>query len=185
LRTYRKNQNQKRALSFTHFTSVFTYGDGGPIERHCGIVASFVTLNVQRGAKAGVYYALRGTFHEKVVIADRLAMVVVTAITAREPQRTDVARQLFLLRFKSVRLRWLFEHCRGCARIMGFLLMEASTPRISLSPVPGFGISLSTWFKDYLYIPLGGNRVSEWRCILITSSVSQSAVCGTGSPGLT
>jgi D-alanyl-lipoteichoic acid acyltransferase DltB (MBOAT superfamily) len=55
----------------------------------------------------------------------------------------------------------------GAARILGFRLMENfNTPYLSRS-VGEFWqrwhISLSTWFRDYLYIPLGGNRVSEVR----------------------
>jgi len=63
--------------------------------------------------------------------------------------------------------------------VLGFRLMENfNTPYYSLS-ISEFWrrwhISLSTWFKDYLYIPLGGNRVSKRRHIvnlLITFSVS-------------
>ena len=58
----------------------------------------------------------------------------------------------------------------GLARIMGFRLMENfDRPYLSV----GFGefwrrwhISLSTWIRDYLYVPLGGNRVSSLRLYL-------------------
>src|ERR1019366_2556035 len=58
----------------------------------------------------------------------------------------------------------------GAAQILGFRLMENfRTPYYSLS-ISEFWqrwhISLSTWFKDYLYIPLGGNRVSRSRHII-------------------
>ena len=58
----------------------------------------------------------------------------------------------------------------GCARLMGFNLMENfNVPYISKSISEFWSrwhISLSTWFKDYLYIPLGGNRVGEYRLYL-------------------
>jgi alginate O-acetyltransferase complex protein AlgI len=55
----------------------------------------------------------------------------------------------------------------GAAQVMGFKLMENfRTPYFSKSIAEFWGrwhISLSTWFRDYLYIPLGGNRVNEGR----------------------
>ena len=58
----------------------------------------------------------------------------------------------------------------GAAQVMGFNLMENfRTPYFSKSIAEFWGrwhISLSTWFRDYLYIPLGGNRVGEGRAYL-------------------
>ena len=55
----------------------------------------------------------------------------------------------------------------GSSRIMGFRLMENFHRPYFAQNIKDFWrrwhISLSTWFKDYLYIPLGGNRVSHWR----------------------
>jgi alginate O-acetyltransferase complex protein AlgI len=44
-------------------------------------------------------------------------------------------------------------------------------------------ISLSTWFRDYLYIPLGGNRRTPARVYLNLTTVFSSAVCGTARRG--
>jgi D-alanyl-lipoteichoic acid acyltransferase DltB (MBOAT superfamily) len=58
----------------------------------------------------------------------------------------------------------------GCARVLGFDLMtNFKQPYFSRSISEFWSrwhISLSTWFKDYLYIPLGGNRVVRWRWFL-------------------
>jgi len=55
----------------------------------------------------------------------------------------------------------------GAAQVMGFKLMtNFKRPYRALSIAEfwkRWHISLSTWFKDYLYVPLGGNRVSQWR----------------------
>ena len=55
----------------------------------------------------------------------------------------------------------------GSARVMGYELMENfNRPYFSTSIAEfwrRWHISLSSWFRDYLYIPLGGNRVSRWR----------------------
>ncbi|MBQ7725915.1 MAG: MBOAT family protein, partial [Clostridia bacterium] len=68
---------------------------------------------------------------------------------------------------------------RGCARIMGFRLMRNFDHPYFSSSVKEFWrrwhISLSTWFKDYVYIPLGGNRKGKGRTnlnLLITFLVS-------------
>jgi D-alanyl-lipoteichoic acid acyltransferase DltB (MBOAT superfamily) len=55
----------------------------------------------------------------------------------------------------------------GAAKVMGFQLMDNFRRPYFSSSVPEFWrrwhISLSTWFRDYVYLPLGGNRVSRWR----------------------
>jgi D-alanyl-lipoteichoic acid acyltransferase DltB (MBOAT superfamily) len=56
---------------------------------------------------------------------------------------------------------------RGAARVMGFSLMENFRSPYLSSSISQFWtrwhISLSTWFRDYVYLPLGGNRVPFWR----------------------
>lgn len=55
----------------------------------------------------------------------------------------------------------------GAAKVMGFQLMENfNTPYFAVGIRDFWGrwhISLSTWFRDYLYIPLGGNRRGKFR----------------------
>ena len=55
----------------------------------------------------------------------------------------------------------------GMARMFGFKLEENFNYPYVANSIQNFWrrwhISLSTWFRDYVYIPLGGNRVSEWR----------------------
>ncbi len=55
----------------------------------------------------------------------------------------------------------------GCARMFGIRLMtNFKSPYFSFSIKEFWSrwhISLSTWFRDYVYIPLGGNRVAKWR----------------------
>ena len=67
----------------------------------------------------------------------------------------------------------------GCGKAMGFNLMTNFERPYMANSVSEFWrrwhISLSTWFKDYVYIPLGGNRCSIWRNrlnLLITFTVS-------------
>ena len=57
----------------------------------------------------------------------------------------------------------------GLGAMFGFRFLEISTIRISPAPLRssgGAGTSdLSTWFRDYVYIPLGGNRVKRWKWV--------------------
>ena len=71
----------------------------------------------------------------------------------------------------------------GCAKVMGFTLMENFNTLYFATSVKVFWrrwhISLSTWFKDYLYIPLGGNRCSSIRNNLNIIVTIQYPVKGT------
>jgi D-alanyl-lipoteichoic acid acyltransferase DltB (MBOAT superfamily) len=57
----------------------------------------------------------------------------------------------------------------GCARIMGFRFMENFRMPYASASITEFWrrwhISLSTWLRDYLYIPLGGNRLGRARTL--------------------
>lgn len=58
----------------------------------------------------------------------------------------------------------------GCARIMGIRLMKNFDHPYEATTIKEFWdrwhISLSGWFRDYLYIPLGGNRCARWRYLM-------------------
>ncbi len=109
---------------------------------------------------------------KKVVIADRLAIVVNNVYN--DP--TDYAGVPLLVAtyFFAFQIYCDFsgysDIAIGAAQIMGFDLMGNFTQPYFSRSIPEFWrrwhISLSTWFKDYLYIPLGGNRVSQPRVYL-------------------
>lgn len=106
---------------------------------------------------------------QKIVIADRVAIVVDTVFNsfpAYSGMYVVVAAVLFAFQiycdfagYSTIAI--------GAAKVMGFELMENfNSPYFSMS-VSEFWrrwhISLSSWFKDYLYIPLGGNRKGKLR----------------------
>jgi alginate O-acetyltransferase complex protein AlgI len=108
-------------------------------------------------------------FFKKVVIADRCAMVVDQVYGAPEQfGALSIALATWLF---AVQIYCDFsgytDIALGAARIMGFnLMVNFRTPYLSSSISEFWGrwhISLSSWFRDYLYIPLGGNRVVKWR----------------------
>ena len=108
-------------------------------------------------------------FFKKVVVADRLAPYV-DAVYADIPGSNGITVLVATI-FFAVQIYCDFsgysDIAIGAARVMGFRLMENFTrPYLSSSVSEFWGrwhISLSSWFRDYLYIPLGGNRVVRWR----------------------
>lgn len=105
-------------------------------------------------------------FFKKVVIADRLAVIVNTVYN--DPTGYTGIPLILATIFFAFQIYCDFsgysDIAIGAAQVMGFKLMDNfKRPYFSRS-INEFWkrwhISLSTWFKDYLYIPLGGNRVS-------------------------
>ena len=120
-------------------------------------------------AAAGLTRLLSGLFL-KVVLADNLAPLVdtgfdqpLTALSA-----LDVWTLAFLFGFQIYFDFSGYSHIAlGCARMMGIRFPENfDFPYLASSPRDfwrRWHISLSSWIRDYLYIPLGGNRVGKWR----------------------
>jgi D-alanyl-lipoteichoic acid acyltransferase DltB (MBOAT superfamily) len=117
---------------------------------------------------SGLRLAAWGMF-KKVVIADRLAMYVngVFDNPAVYPA-TSLALAIFFFAFQIYcDFSGYSDIAIGCARVLGFNLMSNfKQPYFSRSITEfwrRWHISLSTWLKDYLYIPLGGNRKGNIR----------------------
>lgn len=142
----------------------------GPIERPQNILHqfyerhSFDYKNVTDGLKLMAW----GLF-KKVVIADRLASVVTHVY--ENPTNFEGLSLIIATFFFAFQIYCDFsgysDMAIGAAQVMGFKLMKNfDRPYLSKS-ISEFWkrwhISLSTWFRDYLYISLGGNRVSQSR----------------------
>jgi alginate O-acetyltransferase complex protein AlgI len=106
---------------------------------------------------------------KKIVIADHLA-----AYVNRIYNHVDTYQGMPLViaaLFYSVQIYCDFsgytDMARGSARVMGYELIENFKHPCFAKSLKDFWqrwhISLSSWFRDYLYIPLGGNRVKKWR----------------------
>lgn len=142
----------------------------GPIERPQNMLFQYHTYFQYdfEQVKAGLMQMAFGLF-KKVVIADRLAMVVDYAY--QQPAEQNGLTLLVATVFFSFQIYCDFsgysDIAIGAARVMGFTLMDNfRNPYLSGSISEFWGrwhISLSTWFRDYLYIPLGGNRRGELR----------------------
>lgn len=160
----------KNLFRYALFVSFFPQLVAGPIERSCNLLKQFDEkheFDVDR-VRAGLLLMLWGLFI-KMVIADNIAPSV-DMIYTYYPQYTGieiiVATVLFAFQiycdFAGYSLIAI-----GSAKVLGFTLMENFRSPYLATSVSDFWdrwhISLTTWFTDYLYIPLGGNRHGVWR----------------------
>jgi len=180
---YRGNiEREPSFIRFATFVSLFPRLLAGPIERAGNLLPQLrekpeiSSENITDGLSLFVV----GLF-KKVALADYLALYVDKAYAA--PGLSD-GLTLMLATFAFCwQIYFDFsgytDMARGIARIMGFnLMLNFSNPYLAT----GLGdfwrrwhISLSSWFRDYLYIPLGGNRKGKfntYRNMFVTMVVS-------------
>lgn len=150
---------------FALYVTFFPQLVAGPIERAPSLLRQFFVyhpwdlVRVSRGLKQMLW-----GFFKKLVIADRSAVIVDHVYN--DPGAHDAATLLLATLLFALRIYGDFsgysDIAIGAARVLGFDLMENfRTPYLSRSIREFWSrwhISLSTWFRDYLYIPLGGNR---------------------------
>jgi alginate O-acetyltransferase complex protein AlgI len=165
---YRGKLEPERHLGrFALFAAFFPQLVAGPIGRAPSLLPQFYEKFDFDEARvsSGLRLMLWGMF-QKVVIADRLGLYVNTVYN--NPSEWEGWPVLLATFFFAIQIYCDFsgysDIAIGAARVMGFNLMENfRRPYFAQSPSEFWGrwhISLSTWFRDYLYIPLGGNRVS-------------------------
>ena len=154
---------------FALYVSFFPQLVAGPIERSTRLLPQFFEkheFNAQR-VSDGLKLMLWG-FFKKVVIADRLAVLVNQVYNNAESY--DGISLLLATYFFAFQIYCDFsgysDIAIGAAQVMGFNLMDNFNRPYYAKSISEFWkrwhISLSTWFRDYLYIPLGGNRVAKW-----------------------
>ena len=164
------------------FVSFFPQLVAGPIERSEHLLSQFDETHRFDfdAAKDGMLLILIGMF-KKVMIADRLAWTV-NAVFDNFHEYSGAALCIATV-FFAFQIYCDFsgysDIAIGSAKLMGFRLMTNFDRPYLADSISGFWqkwhISLSTWFRDYLYIPLGGNRRGQklWiRNILIVFLVS-------------
>jgi alginate O-acetyltransferase complex protein AlgI len=173
IEVYRGQQPaEKNIIAYSLYVLFFPQLVAGPIERPQNLLYQFHQKHDfnSRTFVAGLRLILWGIF-KKVVVADRLAIYADEAFANSQIEPGIVlALATFLFTFQIYYdFSGYTDIARGSARLFGFELMENfKTPYFSQS-ISEFWrrwhISLSTWFRDYLYIPLGGNRQAQWLTI--------------------
>ncbi len=164
------------------FVTFFPQLVAGPIERSKNLLSQFYEehyFDYQR-VKNGLLLMIWGLF-QKIVIADRAAIVVNTVynnLTAYTGFEVIVATMFFAVQVYCDFCGYS-DIAIGASRVMGFNLMTNFRQPYFSQSIKEFWrrwhISLSTWFRDYVYIPLGGSRCSKikkYRNLMITFLVS-------------
>ncbi len=168
---YRRKQKPEYHFGrFALFVSFFPQLVAGPIERSVNLIPQFrqdFKFEYER-VKEGILLMVWG-FFKKVVIADRLAEYV--NLVYNNPSDFAGLQNVIATFFFSFQIYCDFsgysDIAIGAALIMGYRLMTNFRRPYFAASIGEFWhrwhISLSTWFRDYVYISLGGNRVVKWR----------------------
>jgi alginate O-acetyltransferase complex protein AlgI len=161
---------QRNPLTLGLYIALYSQLIAGPIIRYHDVAHQLVERSVDRADFAyGVERFIVG-LGKKVLIANSLAGPADLIFSIPGDQLTLPVAWLGLACY-TLQIYFDFsgysDMAIGLARMVGFRFLENfNYPYISQSLTEfwrRWHISLSTWFRDYLYIPLGGNRVAPWR----------------------
>ena len=180
-----KVKASKNIIEYSLFVSFFPQLVAGPIERSENLIRQIkdidkIEIRNTARIRQGLYTMLWG-FFMKVVIADRAALIA-DAVFKDYKILGSVELLIGIICF-SLQIYCDFGGYSaiaiGAAKIMGIDLMENFNTPYFAGSIKEFWsrwhISLTTWFRDYLYIPLGGNRkgkLIKYRNLLIIFLVS-------------
>jgi len=168
-----KTKHESHLGYFALYVTYFPQLVAGPIERAENLLHQFrQTFYFEYDRVVlGLKQMLWG-FFKKVVIADRLSVIVDQIYTTPgDHQAVTLALGTYFFAFQIYcDFSGYSDIAIGASRVLGINLMDNfKTPYYSQSISEFWSrwhISLSTWFRDYLYIPLGGNRVAKWKWYL-------------------
>lgn len=174
---------EKNFFTYALFVSFFPQLVAGPIERSTNLLKQFKEDHNfdYEFAMSGFKLMLWGYFM-KLCMADRAAMYVDKVFTCltnhEEGYCTLIASVMFSLQIYGDFAGYTFIAI-GCARILGFSLHDNFRRPYFATTITDFWrrwhISLSTWFRDYIYFPLGGSKTTKaktYRNLLITFGIS-------------
>ena len=180
---YRGNMERERSLiRYATFVSLFPRLLAGPIERAKNLLPQLhkkATVSFQ-DVSDGLSLFIVGLF-KKVALADYLALYVDNIYST--PDRFQSPALILATFLFCWQIYFDFsgytDMARGVARMMGFrLMLNFNNPYLATSLGDFWSrwhISLSSWFKDYVYIPLGGNRrgkFNTYRNMFLTMVIS-------------
>ncbi|HOD52534.1 MAG TPA: MBOAT family O-acyltransferase, partial [Candidatus Hydrogenedentes bacterium] len=180
---YRGEQKPERHFGyFALYVTFFPQLVAGPIERSTRLLPQFFVkhdFDYER-LRSGLLIMMVG-FFKKLVIADRLSIYVDEVYN--NPGKYHGLPVIAATYFFAFQIFCDFagysDIAIGSARIMGFELMQNFRRPYFATSISDFWrrwhISLSTWMRDYLYVALGGNRVSKlkwYRNLILTFVLS-------------
>ncbi|MCI5145541.1 MAG: MBOAT family protein [Candidatus Electrothrix sp. AR3] len=174
---------RKNFIDFALFVSFFPQLVAGPIERAKSFLPQVEQARVWSWKSFDRAWPLILTgFFKKLVIADNIAFYADKVFMLQSPSPLLLAAGTFAF---SIQIYADFsgytDIARGTARLFGFELMRNfHFPYFALSPSDfwqRWHISLSSWIRDYIYIPLGGSRQKKKKHYAIVIMLTMS-LCG-------
>ena len=169
---YRGNvPSQKNPISFGAYVALFPQLIAGPIVRYVDVARE---LNSRTHSWDDVALGLRRFLvglAKKVIIADNFALLMKLFRQSGEPSVLFV--WMYAIAF-TMNIYFDFsgysDMAIGLGRVFGIRFIENfNYPYMSKSVTEfwrRWHMSLGSWFRDYIYIPMGGNRVPKWRWVL-------------------
>ena len=172
---------RRSLLDVAVFISFFPHLVAGPIQR-----ASFLLPQVEGGRRFSIEKASSGFtlmvwgFFKKLVIADNVGVIANKVFALSDPSFEVLWAGVFAFAIQIYAdFSAYTDIARGSSRWLGFELTENfDHPYLARTPADfwrRWNISLSSWFRDYVYIPLGGSRATGWlwaRNVLVTFLLS-------------
>lgn len=153
------------------YIAFFPHLVAGPIVRASYLLPQCQASRVVRREEVinGLWLCLLG-YVKKMVIADRLAEIADWGFGGAHPPLADANGWLILYAF-AFQIYGDFsgysDIARGVSKLLGFeLVLNFGAPYLVTNPSDfwrHWHISLSVWLRDYVYIPLGGNRLGSWK----------------------
>lgn len=161
---------QKNPIDLATYIAMFPQLIAGPIVRYTDVAAQLrVRTHTRAGAAAGTQRFVLG-LAKKILIANVLGQLVQQFQTAQNPD--TLFHWLYAVGFM---LQIYFDFSAysdmaiGLGAIFGFTFPENFNYPYCSASITEFWrrwhISLGSWFRDYVYIPLGGSRVGKWKLL--------------------
>lgn len=179
---YRRTPAERNLLTYAQYVAFFPQLVAGPIERAGHMIPQFLqTHRFRRENVAPAMWLIGWGLFKKMCVADQISPFVNTIYA--DPAKYSGSYTLLATALFAVQIYCDFSGyssiARGAAKLFDFELMVNFRQPYFAKSLSEFWsrwhISLSTWFRDYLYVPLGGNRMGRaamLRNVLIVFVVS-------------
>ncbi len=158
-----------RFVDLAAFVAFFPHLVAGPIMRATNLLPQFERERrfSAPGARDATVLIVWG-FFKKLVIADNVGVIANKVFALKDPEFFVLWAGVFAFAIQIYAdFSAYTDIARGVAKWFGFdLIKNFERPYLASGPADfwrRWNISLSTWFRDYVYIPLGGSRCGKWR----------------------
>jgi len=167
---------QRNPISFGAYVTLFPQLIAGPIVRYADVARELDSRTHSfEDAMLGIRRFLIG-LGKKVILADNFALLI--SLFRDSGEKSVLFYWMYAIAF-TLNIYFDFsgysDMAIGLGRIFGFHFIENfNYPYLSKSVTEfwrRWHMSLGSWFRDYVYIPMGGNRVPKWRWIVNISTV--------------